>query len=49
MLPGVRDYLEESETWQPDEDNTINEDISRAIETVDSRLLLESLKIFTLT
>ena len=46
VLPGVRDYLEESETWQPDEDNTINEDISRAIETVDSRLLLESIENF---
>ena len=47
VLPGVRDYLEESETWQPDEDSTIDGiDISRAIETVDSRLLVESIENF---
>ena len=47
VLPGVRDYLEESETWQPDEDSTIDGiDISRAIETVDSRMLVESIENF---
>ncbi len=45
VLPGVRDYLEESETWQPDEDSTIDR-ISREIETVNSRLLVESIENF---
>ena len=34
VLPGVRDYLEENETWQPDEDSTL----TRAFETVESRM-----------
>ena len=42
VVPGVRDYLEENETWQPDENDTI----TRAIETVDSRLLVESIENF---
>ena len=47
VLPGVRDYLDESETWQPDEDSTTDGiDISRSIETVDSRLLVESIENF---
>ncbi len=47
VLPGVREYLEESETWQPDEDSTIDGiDISRAIETVEKRSLVESIENF---
>ena len=45
VLPGIRDYLEESETWQPDEDSTIDR-ISGGIETVNSRLLVESIENF---
>ena len=45
VLPGVRDYLEESETWQPDEISSI-ESIEKAFETVDSRLLVESIENF---
>ena len=48
VLPGVRDYLEESETWQPDEDNTIDgiDNLKKALETVDSKYLLESIENF---
>jgi len=50
VLPGVRDYLEEKETWQPDENSSVegimSSSVSKAIESVNSRLLIESIENF---
>jgi hypothetical protein len=45
VLPGVREYLEEYDSWEPDENDSINgivrSSVTEAIKTVNSRLLIE--------
>ncbi len=44
VLPGVREYLEEYDSWEPDENDSIN--VTEAIKTVNSRLLIEAIENF---
>ena len=50
VLPGARDYLEEYDTWQPDENDSVNTIVSRsvdeAIKATNSKILIESIKNF---
>lgn len=50
VVPGVREFLEEYETWQPDENSSIDSIVSRsvgeAIKATNSKILLESIKNF---
>ena len=50
MIPGVREYLEEYENWEPTDEEDINgivrESVSEAIKSVNSKILIESLKNF---
>jgi len=50
VLPGVREYLEEYDTWQPDENDSVNTIVSRsvdeAIKARNSKILIESIKNF---
>ncbi len=50
VLPGVREYLEEYDTWQPDENDSVNTIVSRsvdeAIKATNSKILIESIKNF---
>jgi len=50
VLPGVREYLEEYDSWEPDENDSINEivrsSVTEAIKTVNSRLLIEAIENF---
>jgi phage repressor protein C with HTH and peptisase S24 domain len=50
VLPGVREYLEEYDSWEPDENDSINgivrSSVTEAIKTVNSRLLIETIENF---
>ena len=50
VLPGVREYLEEYDSWEPDENDSINGivrcSVTEAIKTVNSRLLIEAIENF---
>ena len=50
VLPGARDYLEEYDTWQPDENDSVNTIVSRsddeAKKATNSKILIESIKNF---
>jgi len=50
VLPGVREYLEEYDSWEPDENDSINgivrSSVTEAIKTVNSRLLIEAIENF---
>jgi len=50
VLPGVREYLEEYDTWQPDENDSVNTIVSRsvdeAIKATNSKILIDSIKNF---
>lgn len=50
VVPGVREYLEEYDTWQPDENDTVNTIVSRsldeAIKATNSKILIDSIKNF---
>ena len=50
VLPGEREYLEEYDTWQPDENDSANNIESRsleeAIKATNSKILIESIKNF---
>ena len=50
VLPGVREYLEEYDTWQPDENDSVNTIMSRsvdeAIKATNSKILIDSIKNF---
>ena len=50
VLPGVREYLEEYDTWQPDENDSVNTIVSRsddeAKKATNSKILIESIKNF---
>lgn len=50
VLPGVREYLEEYDSWEPDENDSIKgivrSSVTEAIKTVNSRLLIEAIENF---
>ena len=47
MIPGVREYLEEYENWEPtEEEDNAGVDVAEAIKSVNSNILIESLRNF---
>ena len=47
ILPGVREYLEEYESWAPTEDQEMNGmDVAQALKSVNSKIIIESIKNF---
>ena len=47
ILPGVREYLEEYESWAPTEDQEMNGmDVTQALKSVNSKIIIESIKNF---
>ena len=50
ILPGVREYLEEYDTWQPDENDSVNTIVSRSVDearkATNSKILIDSIKNF---
>ena len=47
ILPGVREYLEEYESWAPTEDQEMTGmDVTQALKSVNSKIIIESIKNF---